>query len=197
MKKVPENIVPHNFQITQKLRATRLRQNPRLFWFTGLSGSGKSTISSAFEQKLFENGFLTYTLDGDNVRSGICNDLTFSPNDRKENLRRIAEVAKLMLDAGLIVCASFISPYQKDREMIKEIVGNDFFVEVYVNTPLEICEKRDPKGLYRKARNGEISDFTGISSPYESPSNSNLEIDTSRLSLNEIIEILLNYYKTN
>lgn len=187
----------HRFEVTQKLRAARLGQNPRLFWFTGLSGSGKSTIANAFEHKLFENGFLTYALDGDNVRGGICNNLTFSPNDRRENIRRIAEVAKLTLDAGLIICASFISPYQKDRELVRKIVGNDNFIEIYISTPIEICEKRDVKGLYKKARNGEISDFTGISSPYEEPVNPSLVIDTSKINISDAVEKLFELFKKN
>jgi len=187
-----KNIIDYNFDITQKDRAHRLNQSPLLLWFTGLSGSGKSTLSNAVEGFLFENGFTTYALDGDNTRTGLNSNLGFSSEDRKENIRRIGEVSKLMLDAGLIVCASFVSPFKEDRDRIKEIIGKENIVEIYVSTPLEECEKRDVKGLYKKARSGEISDFTGISSPYEVPENPDINIDTTNVSLAEAINKIYN-----
>lgn len=187
-----KNIIDYNFDITSKHRAKRLNQSPLLLWFTGLSGSGKSTLSNAVEGFLFENGFTTYALDGDNTRMGLNSNLGFSSEDRKENIRRIGEVSKLMLDAGLIVCASFVSPFKEDRDRIKEIVGKENIVEIYVSTPLEECEKRDVKGLYKKARSGEISDFTGISSPYEVPENPDINIDTTNLSIAEAINKIYN-----
>ena len=182
-----KNIIDYNFDITQKDRAHRLNQRPLLLWFTGLSGSGKSTLSNAVEGFLFENGFTTYALDGDNTRTGLNSNLGFSSEDRKENIRRIGEVSKLMLDAGLIVCASFVSPFKADRDRIKEIVGKENIVEIYVSTPLEECEKRDVKGLYKKARSGEILDFTGISSPYEEPENPDIKINTTNISIEKAV----------
>lgn len=185
---VNKNIIKHIYSINKIDRSKKINQIPKLIWFTGLSGSGKSTLCNAVECKLFEMGFLTYSLDGDNTRSGLNSDLSFSSEDRIENIRRIAEVAKLMLDAGLIVCAAFISPFHAEREKIKSIVGNENFIEIYVSTPIEECEKRDVKGLYRKARKGIIPNFTGISSPYEKPNYPALEIDTSKLSLHDSCE---------
>lgn len=182
------NIIKHDFVVDRKARSIRLNQVPKLIWFTGLSGSGKSTIANALEQRLFKEGFSTYALDGDNVRVGICNNLGFSAQDRKENIRRIGEVAKLMLDSGLIVTASFVSPFADDREMVKNIIGEDNYFEVYVKTSLAECESRDVKGLYAKARRGEIKDFTGVSSPYEPPRKPNIVIDTSKLSVSELTE---------
>jgi adenylyl-sulfate kinase len=190
--KMKENIIDYNFDITSKDRAHRLNQSPLLLWFTGLSGSGKSTLSNAVEGFLFEKGFTTYALDGDNTRMGLNSNLGFSSEDRKENIRRIGEVSKLMLDAGLIVCASFVSPFKADRDRIKEIVGKENIVEIFVSTPLEECEKRDVKGLYKKARLGEISDFTGISSPYEAPEDPDINIDTTNLSIAEAINKIYN-----
>ena len=158
-----------------------MKKNYKGIWFYGLSGSGKTYISKVISKKVSN----TILVDGDNVRKGICNNLSFSPEDRSENIRRIGEIAKLMLDAGLIVCASFVSPFEKDRIMVKQIVGADNFFEIFVSTSLEECEKRDTKGLYAKARRGEISDFTGISSPYELPLYPDLEIDTAKLSIEE------------
>ena len=162
-----------------------------MLWFTGLSGSGKSTIANAVEQALHQQGVHTYTLDGDNVRKGLNNNLSFSPQDRTENIRRIAEVANLMVDAGLVVLAAFVSPYEKDRENIKRILGVDQFVEVFVNTSLEECERRDVKGLYAKARAGEITNFTGISAPYEPPQNPDIEIDTESTSVADSVTQIL------
>jgi bifunctional enzyme CysN/CysC len=168
-----------------------MRQKPVTIWFTGLSGAGKSTLANEIEKVLNNSGKYTMLLDGDNVRMGLCNDLGFSEKDRIENIRRIAEVARLMNDAGLIVLSSFISPYINDRRKARAIIGNDNFVEVYVSTPLEECEKRDTKGLYKKARVGMISNFTGISSPYEEPQNPEIVINTSKNSIEESVNILL------
>ena len=183
-----ENIIRHDYEVSKSQRQKLMNQNSFLLWFTGLSGSGKSTIANALEHKLHEEGFKTYALDGDNIRKGINNDLTFSPEDRKENIRRIAEVANLMVDAGVVVLAAFVSPYKKDRENIARIVGNDNFVEIFVNTSLEECERRDVKGLYKKARAGEIKDFTGVNAPYEAPDVPDVEIVTDGLSIEECVE---------
>ncbi len=182
-----ENIIKHNYEVSRAERRNLLAQNSFLLWFTGLSGSGKSTIANALEHKLHQEGIKTYALDGDNIRKGINNDLTFSPEDRKENIRRIAEVANLMVDAGVVVLAAFVSPYKKDRENIASIVGNDNFVEIFVNTSLEECERRDVKGLYKKARAGEIKDFTGVNAPYEAPDSPDVEIVTDGLSIEECV----------
>lgn len=181
------HIIEHRFNVTSKDRAERFNQRPIILWFTGLSGSGKSTLSNAVEKLLFEKGFATYALDGDNTRLGLNSNLGFSSEDRKENIRRVAEVSKLMLDAGLIVCASFVSPFKIDRDRIKEITGKENIIEIFVSTPLEECEKRDVKGLYKKARLGEIPNFTGISSPYEVPENPDIKIDTTNLSISEAV----------
>jgi adenylyl-sulfate kinase len=177
------NLTEYQFGISKDLRSKRLKQNPKLLWFTGLSGSGKSTIANEIEKKLFSDGFMTYTLDGDNIRNGLCNNLTFSKEDRSENIRRIAELSKLFLDAGFVVCASFVSPFSKDRNMVKDIVGPDNYLEIYINTPLEVCEQRDVKGLYAKARAGKIIDFTGISSPFEPPELPYMLLDTTSISI--------------
>lgn len=175
------------------MRSKKLNQKPILIWFTGLSGSGKSTLSNALEEKLFSMGFSTYSLDGDNIRNGLNKDLDFSDLDRVENIRRIGEVSKLMLDAGIVVCASFISPFEDDRKMIKSIIGAGNFVEIHVSTSIEVCEKRDVKGLYLKAREGIIKNFTGIDSIYEKPLNPDLEIDTANLSIEQSCSKILNY----
>lgn len=191
--KTATNIVAHDFEVTQQKREERLGQKGKLIWFTGLSGSGKSTLSNATEKRLFAAGFATYALDGDNVRSGINSNLGFTEADRKENIRRISEIAHLMLDAGLVVCASFISPFVKDRDMVRQIVGAENYIEIYVSTPIEECEKRDIKGLYAKARAGEIDNFTGISAPYEAPSAPDISIDTSRVSVEKATEMIINH----
>lgn len=165
------NLVEHKHEVTKEERQELLKQKSPVIWLTGLSGSGKSTIANELAIKLQEEGRLAYILDGDNVRMGLNKDLGFSDDDRKENIRRIAEVAKLLSDAGIIVITAFISPFREEREKAKEIVGRDSFIEVYVRTSLETCENRDPKGLYKKARAGEIPMFTGIDSPYEEPLN--------------------------
>lgn len=155
-----------------------LGQRPRVIWFTGLSGSGKSTLASELERVLHDQGRLTYRLDGDVVRKGLCSDLGYTDADRTENIRRVAELAKLMLDAGLIVITAFISPFRGDREMARTLIGRENFVEVYVDTPLAVCEQRDPKGLYKKARNGQLLEMTGIGSPYEAPLAANVVVNT-------------------
>jgi len=166
-----DNLVEHAHKVTKEERQNLLKQKSPVIWLTGLSGSGKSTIANELAIKLQQEGKLAYILDGDNVRMGLNKDLGFSDDDRKENIRRIAEVAKLLSDAGVIVITAFISPFREEREKAKEIVGIDNFIEVFVRTSLETCEKRDPKGLYKKARAGEILMFTGIDSPYEEPLN--------------------------
>jgi len=188
-----ENIIPHTYQISIQDRRKANKQNSFLMWFTGLSGSGKSTIANVVEQELHKKGIKTYILDGDNIRKGINKDLSFSPEDRTENIRRIAETSNLMIDAGLVVLAAFVSPYKKDRENIKSIVKDVNFVEIYVNTSIEECEKRDVKGLYKKARAGEIKNMTGISAPYEAPENPDVEIRTENISVEQAVEQIIEY----
>lgn len=168
-----------------------LKQHSVMVWFTGLSGSGKSTVAIALERELHKRGFLCRILDGDNIRSGINNNLGFSEEDRVENIRRIAEVSKLFIDSGIITIAAFISPSNDIREMAASIIGKDDFLEVFVNTPLEVCEQRDVKGLYAKARRGEVKNFTGISAPFEKPVHPALTLDTSQLSIEESVEKLM------
>ncbi len=187
------NIHWHDGQINKENRQHLLQQNGIVIWFTGLSGSGKSTLARALEEKLFERGHLCFVLDGDNVRHGLNKNLGFSPEDREENIRRIGEVAKLFADAGLIAMTAFISPYRKDRDQARSLLNKDEFIEIYVKVPLDIAEQRDPKGLYKKARAGEIKEFTGISAPYEEPTNAELILDTGDLSLNECVEKILEY----
>ena len=183
-----ENISWQSFDITREFRASKMGQTPKTIWFTGLSGAGKSTIANALEKSLAIQGKYTMILDGDNVRMGLNYDLGFTERDRIENIRRLAQVAKLMNDAGLITLVSCISPFQKEREMAREIIGNDSFVEVYVSTPLDTCMERDVKGLYQKAKKGEIPNFTGISSPYEIPERPELTIDTSTCTVEDAVE---------
>lgn len=185
------NIVLHQGQISLKDRIAILKQTPKTIWFTGLSGSGKSTLAFALEAELIRQGHLCYVLDGDNIRHGLSKNLSFTHEDRTENIRRIAEVAKLLNDAGLIVISAFISPYLQDRKMAKEIIGKDLFREVYVSTSINVCETRDPKGLYKKARTGAISNFTGIDSPYEPPLKPSLSIDTSKIDLLTATKLLV------
>ena len=188
-----QNIKKHCYQISKNKRE-KLHGHKALFiLFTGLSGSGKSTLANMVEIALFEKGASTYILDGDNIRSGINKDLNFTPEDRTKNIRRIAEIGSLMLDAGIITLATFISPFEKDREVIKEIISPHNYIEIYVNTSLEECERRDVKGLYRKARAGEIKNMTGISSPYEAPTNPEIEVYTERQSIKECVKIILEY----
>jgi adenylylsulfate kinase len=182
-----EHIYPIKTKVNKEQRNKLLKQRPLLIWFTGLSGSGKSTLAIQLEAVLYERGYKTYLLDGDNIRMGLNADLTFTEADRIENIRRIGEVSKLMLDAGLIVLSAFISPFNADREQVKKIVGSENYLEVFVDTPLEVCEQRDVKGLYKKARAGEVKNFTGIDSPYERPSNPDLIIQTDKLSIEESV----------
>jgi adenylylsulfate kinase len=186
-----EHIHPIETKITHQDRLRLLGQNSFLVWFTGLSGSGKSTLANNVDFLLHSRGVKTYLLDGDNIRNGLNKNLGFTEDDRKENLRRIGEVAKLMVDAGLVVLSSFISPYEKDRQQIKEIIGEDRFVEIFVDCPLEVCEQRDVKGLYNKARKGEIKNFTGIDSPYEVPLQPDLVVKTDVESLEDSTEKIL------
>ena len=190
-----ENIIPHTYQVSIKDRRKQNKHNSFLIWFTGLSGSGKSTIANALELELYKQGIKTYTLDGDNIRKGLNNDLTFSPEHRTENIRRIAETANLMIDAGLVVLAAFVSPYKKDRENIKSIVKDVNFVEVYINTSIEECERRDVKGLYKKARAGEIKNMTGISAPYEAPEYPDIEIKTENESIESSVHKIIEKIK--
>ena len=184
-------VVWHPGQVAGEERAHLLRQRPATLWLTGLSSAGKSTIACALERRLLDCGHAAYVLDGDNVRHGLNRDLGFSPRDRAENIRRIAEVARLLNDAGLIVITAFISPYREDREMARSVVGSTDFLEVHVNTPLQVCEERDPKGFYKLARAGEIPGFTGVSAPYESPLDPVCSIDTAQYSVDECVDQLL------
>ena len=187
-----ENIYPiFEKMLQRKDREALLKQKGIMIWFTGLSGSGKSTLAIALEGELYKQGILCRILDGDNIRSGINNNLGFSEADRTENIRRIAEVSKLFVDCGIVTIAAFISPTHAIRRMASEIIGEDDFLEVYVSTPIEECERRDVKGLYAKARRGEIKEFTGISSPFEAPEHPFISIDTSRQSLADSVKILL------
>ena len=189
-----KNIFQHRYHINREDRRRSNGHNSLLIFFTGLSGSGKSTICNALEQKLFNDGYHTYVLDGDNIRKGINKNLTFSPEDRTENIRRIGEIAKLFIDAGMVTLAAFVAPYEKDRKEIRNIVGPDNYTEVFVNTPLEICEQRDVKGLYAKARKGEIKNMTGISAPYESPDSPDIEI-VHGTSIEEAVDCIYNLIK--
>ncbi len=190
-----KNIRRHDYRITSEDRRDLNKHNAFLLWFTGLSGSGKSTIANGVEEALHLMGVRTYSLDGDNIREGLNKDLGFSPKDRTENIRRIAEVANLMVDAGLVVLAAFVSPYKKDRDNIRHIVKDVNFVEIYVNTSLEECERRDVKGLYKKARAGEIKNMTGISAPYEEPENPDIEIKTESASIDQAVDMVLTQIK--
>jgi adenylylsulfate kinase len=184
------NVVPQLTTIPHSERASLLGQRPVTVWLTGLSGAGKSTLAMALDEALMEAKRPCFMLDGDNVRTGLCRDLGFGPDDRHENIRRIAEVARLMNDAGLIVLSAFISPYRSDRGMARDVIGAERFIEVYVEAPLEVCEKRDPKGLYRKARRGELPEFTGISAPYEPPLAPTTVVHTADRSVGECVEAL-------
>jgi adenylylsulfate kinase len=186
------NIYPIQTKVNNEQRALLLRQRPKLIWFTGLSGSGKSTLAVQLEAQLYAKGFTTYLLDGDNIRMGLNKDLSFTDDARVENIRRIGEVAKLMLDAGIVVLSAFISPFKVDREQVKQIVGEENYIEVFVDTPLEICEQRDVKGLYKRARAGEVKNFTGIDSPYERPEKPDVTIPTHQMSVDESLILLLN-----
>ena len=186
-------VIPHEHEITKEDRRSLNNHGSLILWFTGLPSSGKSTIANELEKKLVTLGTRTYILDGDNVRMGLCKDLGFSEEDRGENIRRIGEVSKLFVDAGCIVLSAFVSPYIKDRDAVRELVEEGEFVEVFVDAPLEVCEERDVKGLYKKAREGIIKGFTGIDDPYEAPLNPEITIDTSKLSLDEGVNVIFDY----
>jgi adenylylsulfate kinase len=188
-----KNITWHGGGVTKKDREQLLAQKGVVIWFTGLSGSGKSTLARAVEEKLFRQGRLCFVLDGDNIRHGLNKNLGFSPEDREENIRRIGEVANLFAQAGLIAMTAFISPYRGDREKARSLLKEDEFIEVFVKVPLDIAEQRDPKGLYKKARAGELKEFTGISAPYEEPDNPELVIDTGELNLDQSVSRVLTY----
>lgn len=189
------NIVWHEQSLTKELRRKQNGHNSFVLWFTGLSGSGKSTVANAVAKRLFDEGIKNYVLDGDNVRHGLNKDLGFSEEDRKENIRRIGEVSKLFVDGGQVVLTAFISPFAADRELVRNLLEDDEFVEVYIKCPIEECEKRDPKGLYVKARQGIIRDFTGIDSPYEEPVNPELTIETNAYSIEDSVEKIIEYLK--
>ena len=187
------NITWHQSEIDQAAREELLKQKGCVIWFTGLSGSGKSTVANQVAAHLHQSGRITYVLDGDNIRHGLNKNLGFSPEDRQENIRRIGEVAKLFADAGLITTTAFISPYRQDRDAVRDIMSPDRFIEVFVDCPLEICENRDPKGLYKKARAGELKGFTGIDAPYESPQSPELVVNTNELDVAGCTEQVIAY----
>lgn len=187
------NITWHDSEVTKQERQQLHGHKSATLWFTGLSGSGKSTISVELEKALFERKKHAFRLDGDNVRHGLNKNLGFSPEDRQENIRRIGEVSKLMVDAGLITITAFISPYREDRDNVRAMLDDDEFIEIYTQCSVEECERRDPKGLYKKARTGEIPEFTGISAPYEEPRNPEITIDTEQLDVKDAVTQILNY----
>ncbi|MCB0379903.1 MAG: adenylyl-sulfate kinase [Flavobacteriales bacterium] len=192
MSKIPDHIHPvFDSILGRKDKQALLKQQSVVIWFTGLSGSGKTTIAIALEKELNKRGILTQVLDGDNIRAGINNNLGFSENDRKENIRRIAEVTKLFLNCGIVTINCFVSPTNEIREQAKTIIGENDFLEIFINTPIEICEQRDVKGLYKKARAGEIKDFTGISSPFEAPTNPFLDVKTANRTVEESVKEIL------
>lgn len=191
------DVVWSDVNVTKDRRDNLNQQRSAIIWFTGLSGSGKTTIADALEQRLHKESFRTYLLDGDNVRHGLNNDLGFSDNDRTENIRRIGEVSKLFIDAGVMVLATFISPFIDDRKFVRNIVNETEFIEIYIKCPLDLCEDRDIKGLYKKARAGEIKHFTGIDSPYEAPDSAEITIDTSVLTIDESVDLIIDYLIKN
>ena len=191
MSKEAPHLVWHPHKVTREERAAQKKQKPAIIWLTGLSGSGKSTLANALEGEIQRTGHHSYLLDGDNIRMGLNKGLGFSDADRVENIRRIGEVAKLFADAGLIAITAFISPFRADRDMVRALVPAGEFIEVYVKAPLEVCEQRDPKGMYKKARAGQIKQFTGLDSPYEEPLKPELVVDTSQLNLEQSTELLL------
>ncbi len=190
------NLLRFSPKITKVDRTKLNGHRSFILWLTGLSGSGKSTIAHHLEKRLFEKGIRTYVLDGDNIRAGLNKDLGFSAEDREENIRRIGEVAKLFVDAGIVVLTAFISPYKKDRAIVRNLVGVDEFVEIYVKCPLGICEQRDVKGLYKKARQGTVKQFTGIDDPYEEPENPEIVIETDKTDIEDCIEEILKFLET-
>ena len=189
------HIIPHQHAISKEDRERQNGHKSHVLWFTGLSGSGKSTVASAVERELHKQGIKTFILDGDNVRAGLNSDLDFSAASREENIRRIAHVSALMKDAGLVVLSAFVSPYQKDRDFVRDCAQVDFS-EIFISTPLEVCEQRDVKGLYAKARAGEISNFTGISAPFEEPTNPELDVPTHEMSIEEATAMVVDYINT-
>ena len=189
-----KNITVHSYKVTREERRKANGHNSFLIFFTGLSGSGKSTIANALEQRLFEKDIKTYVLDGDNIRKGINRGLSFSPEDRSENNRRIGEISKLFIDAGIVVLAAFVAPYKADRLFIKDTVGKDNYIEVFVNTSLQVCEERDVKGLYEKARKGEIKNMTGISAPYEIPEQPDVEL-TDHHTIDQAVDLVIEKIK--
>jgi adenylylsulfate kinase len=191
------NTVKHEYKTTKVQREQQHGHKAYVLWFTGLSGSGKSTVANLVEKALHKKGLSTYILDGDNIRQRINKDLGFAPEDRTENIRRIGEISYLMLDAGVITLAAFVSPYIKDRAQVKQIVGAENFKEIFINTSLEECERRDVKGLYKKARSGEIKNMTGISAPYEAPINPDLEVVTDGQTIAESVEIIVEFINKN
>ena len=186
------HIIPHQHSVSKKDREQQNGHQGHVLWFTGLSGSGKSTVASAVERELHQKGFKTFVLDGDNIRAGLNSDLDFSDKSREENIRRIAHVSALMKDAGLIVLSAFVSPYAKDRDFVRSASDNDFS-EIFISTPLEVCEQRDVKGLYAKARAGKISNFTGVSAPFEEPANPELDVPTHLMSIEKATEMVVSY----
>lgn len=191
------DIVWQHHSLDKASRSLQKRQKPCILWFTGLSASGKSTTANAVEQKLYELGHHTYLLDGDNVRHGLNKDLGFSDSDRIENIRRIGEMAKLFADAGLIVLSAFISPFRADRKMVRDLVGPGEFIEIHMSTPLTVCEQRDPKGLYKKARRGEVKNFTGIDSAYEEPLSPEIILNTAESDIETCADTVIAYLKQN
>jgi adenylylsulfate kinase len=189
------HIIPHQHAISKEDRERQNGHKGHILWFTGLSGSGKSTVASAVERELHQQGIRTFILDGDNVRTGLNSDLGFSAASREENIRRIAHVSALMKDAGLVVLSAFVSPYQKDRDFVRKCAQDDFS-EIFISTPLEVCEQRDVKGLYAKARAGEISNFTGITAPFEEPINPELDVPTHEMSIEEATAMVVDYINT-
>ena len=192
-----DNLYFHEHRVARESKEKRNKHKSRVLWFTGLSGSGKSTVANATEKMLHDMGLQTYILDGDNVRMGLNKDLGFSAEDRTENIRRITEVAKLFADSGSIILTAFISPYREDRDKAREIISNDDFIEIFVSADLSVCEDRDPKGLYKKARSGEIKGFTGIDAPYEAPLNPELIVETDKNNIEESAQIVVDYLIEN
>lgn len=188
-----KNIVWHKAVVKRDMRQQQNNHKSFILWFTGLSGAGKSTLAHRLEEILYKKGCRTYVFDGDNVRHGLCSDLGFSDDDRHENIRRIGEMSKLFIDAGVIALTAFISPYRKDRQIVRSLVNPGDFIEIHCNASVDVCESRDPKGLYKKARAGEIPEFTGISSPYEVPEAAEISVDTGSTSLDECAQQILDY----
>jgi len=190
-----QHTIWHEPTVSRQNREDMNTHKSCILWFTGLSGAGKSTMAHAVEDALHQRGVRTFVLDGDNVRKGLCKDLGFSDADRTENIRRIGEVSNLLMQAGVITLTAFISPFIRDRQIVRDLVNADEFIEIFCNSPLEVCERRDVKGLYKKARAGVISDFTGISSPYEKPENPEISLDTANMTVDESVEVVINYLK--